>query len=400
MKIKCVEIGQPRDGLAWSSWVDEQGRFAMPSVGLVSVASLVDESFDVEILDEKVSGIPEKLGADIVAMSFKTMHANSAYALADSLRSQGTRVVMGGVHASAVPETAAQHADAVVAGEGEAVWPQVLSDIKRGSVQRIYRAPAMHYSLDEMPRQRVELVDHPRYMLHAVQSARGCSFNCEFCPTRAIFGEGFRLRKVGAVVEEVERLLAIDDKPIFFTENVFGAGDTTFIARLTEQLYQRSVRYGVICDWYMLNEEIVSLLAAGGCGLVCLNLTGRLEEKEIAALEAVRRADLTIWGYFMFGFEEDSPDVFQRAVDRVRDYEIECATLTVLTPFPGTPMGQRLAEEGRIFSRDLDLYDHIHVHFEPKSMTADQLREGFEYVCNEVGEKMSFARAAEVLHQR
>ncbi|MDH5493049.1 MAG: cobalamin-dependent protein [Myxococcales bacterium] len=398
MRIILIELGSPRETISWTSWIDAEGRFAMPAVGLISIASQTRPQDEIVFIDEKVSPLPESLDADLVAISFKTMECARAYRLADSLRAEGRRVVLGGVHVSLMPEEAAAHADAVIVGEGEGLWARVLDEIERGEHRPIYR-PSEQTRLAELPRQRVELIDHPRYMAHGLQSARGCSFTCEFCPTRGIFGSGYRLRDIDALLEEVEALLAIEDKPIFFTENVFGAGDPEFISRLTQALKARSIRYGAICDWFMLTPTTVRLLEEGGCGLVCVNTTGRDEPKEIAALEAFYEAGIPIWGYFMFGFEEDDPSVFERAIERARRYDIVTATLTVLTPFPGTPMASRLAAEGRIFSDDLSLYDHGHVHFEPKQMSAEALTQGFDHVCSELSDRLRFDAAVRVLAQ-
>jgi len=394
MKVTLIEAGGPRDDLSFTPWVDGQGRFAMPTTGLTSIASSCRERDEVTVIDEKVDQLPETLEADVVAISYKTMYARRAYELADALRARGTSVVLGGVHASLVPDEAAAHADVVVVGEGELTMTRVLDDLERGRAGARYLAPSPPPPLDRLQRQRVELLSHERYMVHAILSARGCSFDCEFCPTRSIFGAGYRLRDVDAVDAEVDHLLRLEDKPVFFSENVFGAGDVPFITELVGRLAARGVRFGVICDWLMLNASIVRILADGRCRMVCLNLTGRNEADEIAALRSVRDAKMPVWGYFMFGFEEDTPDVFERAVQRVHRYDLECATLTVLTPFPGTPMGNRLAAEGRIFGTDLDRFDHVHVHFQPAGMSAEQLSEGFEHVCREVGEKMSFSRVA------
>jgi len=326
------------------------------------------------------------------------MYAGRAYALADSLRARGIRVVLGGTHASLVPVEAAGHADAVVVGEGESTWPEVLRDADADRLQSIYRAPRPPRPLDALPPQRVELLQHQRYMVHAVQSARGCTFDCEFCPTRTMFGEGFRLRDVDAVVDEVARLRALDDKPVFFTESVFGAADRSFIARLTARLKALSVRYGVVCDHLMLDREVVELLAAGGCRLVALNLTGGRKPTELQALRLVRGAGIPMWGYVMFGFEDDGPEVFQGALDVAREFRLAAVSLTVLAPYPGTPMGERLAAEGRVLSGDMSLYDQSHVLFRPARMSAAQLREGFERVYRELGALCRFERVVEAMN--
>jgi radical SAM superfamily enzyme YgiQ (UPF0313 family) len=397
MKIVLLEVGVPRACASWSEYFDGRSRFAMPSAGLVSLASLVRPQDQVSILDEKVSGPVEPLDVDLVGISFKSMYAKHAYATADRLRTRGVKVVLGGIHATLQPDQAAEHADVVVVGEGESVWPKVLDDVERGQHQPIYRAPERPPPLEQLPRQRVELVDHRHYMCHALQSARGCSFTCEFCPTRSIVGDGYRLRSVDAVVEDVVRLLAIADKPVFFTENVFGAGDFGFIEELTRRLLAIQARYAVVCDWMLMSPELAQLLARHGCCLVGINMTGRQEPAEEAALRAIYQAGIPIWGYVMFGFEEDGPEVFQGAVDKVHRYDLPSVAFTVLAPYPGTPMGERLKREGRVFDHDTDLYDQGHVLFHPRHMTSAELRQGYVYACRELHDRLGFDRAVEAL---
>ncbi len=219
MKIKLIDVGHPMPGRSWTNWVEGE-KFAMPSSGLVSVASLSREHDEVEIIDEKVEGPvdPETLEADVFGLSFKTMYSARAYALADRLRARGKKVVLGGVHATNVPEEAAQHADVVCVGEGETLWRPILDDLEAGAAKRMYTAPmSPRGPLSTLPWQRFELLKNDRYLVHAVQSARGCSFDCEFCPTRLMFGSTYRQRNIDSLVHECEHLLKLDDKPIFFT---------------------------------------------------------------------------------------------------------------------------------------------------------------------------------------
>jgi radical SAM superfamily enzyme YgiQ (UPF0313 family) len=397
MRIALVEAGEPRDSFAWSAYFDEQGRFAMPSVGLLSLASLARPSDEVRLIDEKVAGGVDSVDADLVGISFKSMYARRAYALADRLRRQGTKVVLGGIHASLQPEQAAAHADVVVVGEGEAVWRQVLDDVDAGTQLPLYRPPQHPLRLDSLPRLPVALVDHPRYMCHSTQSARGCSFTCEFCPTRAMFGAGYRLRNLDTALSEVREMVALEDKPVFFTENVFGAGDRVYIDELTRGLQASGVRYAVLCDWLAMSPELAGLLADRGCGLVGINLTGRAEPAEEAALDALHAAGLPVWGYLMFGFEEDEPDVFERAVARVRRYDMVSVALTVMTPYPGTPLGERMERDGRVLGHDSDLFDQNHVLIHPRHMTRRELEQGFAYASHELRDVLGFHRAVEAI---
>ena len=175
MKISLVEAGLPSESPAWTAWTAGDERFAAPGVGLVSLASLVRDGDDVEIIDEKVSGPADKVEADVVGISFKTMNAFRAYQLADKYRKNGSRVVLGGLHSSLCPQEAAQHADVVAVGEGEGIWPQILNDLEAGTHRPVYVQPRPPAPIDDLPRQRFELLEHNGYLSHAVQTARGCS---------------------------------------------------------------------------------------------------------------------------------------------------------------------------------------------------------------------------------
>jgi radical SAM superfamily enzyme YgiQ (UPF0313 family) len=400
MKIALVEAGHAADSPSWSVWVAPGDRFASPSVGLISLASLARDGDEVEILDEKVSGPADNLEADLVGISFKTMYAARAYELADALRGRGTRVVLGGLHATLCPDEAAEHADIVVAGEGEAVWPRLLDDVDVGSFKPLYRSPTRPVPIDSLPRQRVELLDHRKYVLHSVQSSRGCSLDCEFCPTRAMFGEGFRLRRVDDVAEEVDRLMSIEKKPLLFTDDVFGAGDPGYIEQLTLRLKELSVRYAVICDLRMLNPKVVRCLAESGCRVMTLNMPGTCLPVEEAAVRAIQAHGIDVWGYFMFGFEFHGRSVFRRVVDFVRRCGIKHVSLTLMTPYPGTPMGNRFEKEGRLLSRDWRLYDQSHVVFKPAGMTPQELEEGFAYCREEIGDRCGIAKIAAAFSPR
>ena len=390
MKISLIDAGVPRQNMSWTPWVDREGRYPVPPAGLVSLASLVPAHHQVEIIDEKVEGPVETVEADLVGLSFKTMYAKRAYALADRLMAEGKTVVLGGVHATLCPEEAARHGHIVVAGEGEAVWPRVLEDVERGKYQALYRAPTPPAPIDRLPRQRVELLKEDRYFFHATQSARGCAFGCEFCPTRAMFGEGYRLRDLDGLLREIEDMMAIRKKPLHFTDGVFGAGDRDFISALTERLRPLSIDYVVVCEPRTVNDELVRMLASSGCTMVVINLVGSRTPEEIAAIEAVQSQGMEVWGYFMFGFEDHGPDIFQQVIDQVRYYRMKLISLTVMAPFPGTPMGERMAREGRLLSLDSDRYDQAQVIFKPANMTAGELEKGYARVTEELGDLCQF----------
>lgn len=398
MRIVLVEVGEPRDPLTWDAWFSADGRFGLPDAGMVAIASLCRPHDEVVIHDEKVSGpVPLDLQADLIGFTYKTLFAKRAHRLASHFRDRGITVVLGGVHASAVPQEAAKYANIVVVGEGEGVWPTVLDDIEKGQAKPLYRATNPPVRLDTQPPQRGDLLEQGKYQAHALQSARGCSFSCEFCPTRSLFGDSYRLRAVDAVLGDVARFRAREDRPIFFTENVFGAGHLKYLDAVTGGVMRMEAPFAAICDWQITTPAMIKLLARNGLGLVGINMTGRDEAQEEAALTAFHDAGIPIWGYLMFGFEEDLPDVFERAIQKARRFDMVSVSPTVLAPYPGTPMAARLEREGRIFDHDTDLLDQHHVVFHPKNMSADELFAGYEYFCREMADLLPFSRAIEAI---
>jgi len=393
MKIVLIEAGLPNDGLPWRTWTAKDGRFTSPSVGLVSIASLCRTEDEVCIFDEKVDGAGEQIDADVAGISFKTMNAYRAYELADKLRQRGTRVILGGLHASLCPQEAKQHADVVVVGEAEPVWRTVLDELEKGNAKPFYISPMPGPPIDKLPEQRVEVLNHARYLCHSVQTARGCSLTCEFCPTRAMFGAGFRLRNPQMVIKEIERLIEIQEKPVFFTDDVFGAGEIEYIKKLTQEIKSLGIAYAVICDLKMVNGELLKALATSGCRLMCFDIFHGGSPEEVQAVRSIQNAGIPILAYFMFGFEHHGPDIFERVVNFVKQYDIQFTSFVLLAPYAGTPMFERLEKAGRILTHDWRLYDQAHVVFRPAKMTPEQLEEGFALVCRELGERYNIERA-------
>ncbi len=395
MKISFIDAGLPRDSLVWEKWTARDGRFAFAGVGPVFLASLTGEDVDVEFVDEKVHGPQEEIETDVAAITFKTMNAKRAYGLADTLRSRGVKVILGGIHASLCPDEAALHADAVVVGEGEPVWPQVVADLRGGKLRKFYRHDGPPVPIDDSAPARMDLIDQHLYVSHPVQTARGCSLDCEFCPTRAMFGGVYRLRAPGTVVEEIAGMLEAERKPVFVVDDIFAAGEPDFIRDIADRLKGMDVSYAVICDVRMLTSEVLDHLRESGCTMVCLNIIASPTPEEKAVVHAIHERGMQVLAYIMFGFEYQTPDIFREVVDFVVDNDIRHVSLVILTPYKGTPMGERLAREGRILSFDWDLYDQAHVVFRPARMTPSQLEEGFEFALEEIGDRWSLDGMAE-----
>ncbi|MBW2730838.1 MAG: cobalamin-dependent protein [Deltaproteobacteria bacterium] len=379
MKIHLLETGDAQhDPFAQCWYTTDDRRFAVPLLAMPVVGSFIPREHEVSFYDQKVHSLegPAR-DCDLACISFKTKDAKRTYRLADELRAAGTKVILGGVHASLDPEEAARHADAVVAGEAEGIFAQVLKDAERGQLQRIYRAP-QGVALDASPMPRFDLIDNERYWVHAVQTSRGCLVGCDFCPIQRIFGGRTRHKAVERVLAEVDRVHEIDpQKDIFFIDEMFCGGDRAYQRALLAGLRQRKIDFYCISDFKVMDLDYVEELAESGCKMLVLNMPGTCFPHEVEAIRAIQRMGVSVWGFFMFGFSFHDAQVFSRVADLVEESDMKQVTLTVITPFPNTPLAQRLAATGGLLTDDTDLFDQCHVVCAPERFDAPTLQEGF-----------------------
>lgn len=362
-----------------------------PPLGLLMVAALTPKPWEVELVDEAVSPVNLDTDADIVGITATTARAPRAYELADAFRARGKTVVLGGIHPSALPEEAAQHADAVVIGEAELTWPRLLQDFLQGRVQKFYRGNSFP-SLENLPWPRRDLINPENYYISGamVQTTRGCPFNCYFCSVTNFFGHTFRTRPLEDVVAELE---SIPQKNIFFVDDNI-MGHPVYAKRLFEAVRPLGKRWFGQGSLTMLKDEsLVKLAAKSGCigmfiGMETLSPTNlkkmgktfNIAEKYSEAIKKLHDFGISIIGSFMFGLDDDKPGVFEKTLEFIQKVKLDVAQFSILTPFPGTRLYKQLEEEGRIIERDWAKYDGTHVTFRPKHLSVEALQEGLRWV--------------------
>ncbi len=376
--------------------------FRMPVLGLLKVAALTPASWEVTIQDEKVEPLDLEQGADLVGVTAMTTTAARAYEIADHFRRRGIKVVMGGMHASALPDEALEHCDSVVVGEGEELWPRLLQDFERQSLQRIYRHENGFPSLDRLPRANWDLYRDKRYLpVHFLETTRGCPLDCEFCAVTTAFGGRYRNRPVEDVITELRGLRPFEGR--FMLKNcVFFVDDNIVSNRAyARDLVPRLAEFKL--KWFShasmniaKDEEILRLCQSTGCvGLfigfetlsdTTLRAVGKRTNHPAEYLDVVRRIHdhgIGIDASFVFGLDGDDESVFDRTLEFVMRAKVEVAYYSILTPYPGTRLHRRLTQEGRILTRDWSLYDTSHVVYQPRSFTPDQLLAGYFRVLKE-----------------
>lgn len=373
---------------------------SMPSLGLLTIAAVTPPDYDVTYLEApefEPSALAEH-AFDIVGISSFTAKAHVMYAIADFYRARGTTVVLGGLHCTLLPEEAAEHADAVIAGEGERLWLIVLDDWKRGALQRIYRnASFRDVDLACVPVPRYDLLDFDRYNRIPVQTARGCPLDCEFCAASKIFG-GYKRKPVENVARDLRAIKTHVEHP--FIEL---ADDNTFVDKrwsrdLVQTIADAEVHWFTETDVSVADDpELLDLLAASGCRQILIGFesprAGSLKGIEAhdwkakrlggyrRAIDEIQRRGVTVNGCFILGLDDDTPDMFEEVERFVKESGLMEVQVTVLTPFPGTSLYRRLRAEGRLLrERYWDRCTLFDVNFVPKRMTVDDLEQGLEYL--------------------
>ncbi|MBU2101946.1 MAG: radical SAM protein [Candidatus Omnitrophota bacterium] len=385
MRIFLIEAEKDKTRSPTSDWFDsDTHKFLCPSLGPITLASLTPNDIEIKVLDEKIEEIDFDDLPDIAAISFKTMSSTRAYEIAQIYRKKNVKVILGGIHASLLPDEAKQYCDTVIIGEGEEVWPHVINDLHRNQLCPSYHTPHLT-DLSTLPIPNFGLLQNERYMCHPIQASRGCSLNCDFCPTREMFGGIFRKKPIKKIAEEVRAALSIEKKYIFFTDDIFCAGDERFTLELLKEIRKLKIKFFIISDFLVLNKKIVIELARSGCCYLCLNLPGTCTREEIKAIKMMQMLGINVWGYFMFGFRFHGKDVFKKAYDFVHTTKMRHVSFTVMAPYPNTTAGKILESQGRILTTDWSLYDQAHVVCKPEKMSSQELTEGFMWIKEKLG---------------
>jgi radical SAM superfamily enzyme YgiQ (UPF0313 family) len=374
---------------AWSQGWWGGGKVLAPPLVLPLLAGLTPPDVEVRLVDENVEPVDVNGAADWVAITAMTASAPRAYAIADAFRQRGIPVVMGGIHPTVLPDEVAAHADAVVIGEAEPVWQEVLADLAAGRLKPRY--DHVGYSdLVGLPRPRRELLQVERYLTtNIVQTARGCPNACAFCTVSTVAGRQYRFRPVPEAVEEVRSLSG--GWVGFVDDNI--AGHARRAKELFEALIPLKRRWIGQADLSMTKDpELLSLAARSGCTAMFVGLESLSQENLRAthkvpnlgldmgaAITKIHKAGIEIIGSFVLGLDGDDQTTFARTVEFAQQHKLAAAQFAVLTPFPGTAMRRQLEDENRILDHDWSHYTMSNVVFRPLHMSDVELRAGQQY---------------------
>jgi len=377
----------PKSGRSHWGGVSKSGKAGFARLGLTTLAALTPDDWEVEILDARVTPMNYAVDVDLVGVTGLTSEIPSSYEIADGFRAAGVTVVMGGVHVSALPEEALEHSDAVVIGEAERVWAGLLDDFRNGVLKKRYKGKLCDMKNMAVPRR--DLLDRSMYAtgFNTLQATRGCPFACEYCAVTAFFGNKFRVRPSGEVIEEIKGLKTKEF--MFMDDNIVGR--PAFAKELFEKLIPLNLKWGSQASITLAkNKELLELFARSGGRYAFIGFES-LSQKNLArmnkgwnsaesykeSIKKIHKAGINVVASFVFGLDEDDASVFQNTYDFIVENHISSAQFHILTPLPGTKTYRQLEEEGRIFDRDWGRYHTGEVVFRPKGMTPEELLNGY-----------------------
>ena len=377
---------------------------AMPSLSLLTLAGMTPDRFELsyhEIADiRKLDRLPE---CDLAAFATFTAQVKDAYDLVRRYRAIGVKTVIGGLHATALPQEALRHVDAVVVGEGELSWPAVLRDFEAGTLGGIYRPHGQEFDLAEAPMPRFDLLIPDKYNRITVQTARGCPWKCEFCASSILLTPRYKVKPVSKVIGEIRAIKTVWPRPF-----IEFADDNSFVHKrhskeLLRAVAEEEIRWFTETDIAIADDdELLTLMRESGCAQVLIGLesptAAGLEGVETrrnwkrtkfaSYREAIKRIQdhgIAVNGCFVLGLDGGTTADFAAVREFVEESGLYEVQISVITAFPGTPLYGRLKREGRLLDptawEKCTVFD---VNVRPRQMSVDELEQGFIELAEEL----------------
>jgi radical SAM superfamily enzyme YgiQ (UPF0313 family) len=384
-----IKLIAPRMGLRPMD--SEYKRVLSPSLALLTLAALTPRHHRVVIEDENTGPIHLDDGPDLVGITVNVNTTPRAYALAKAFRDQGIPVILGGIHPSASPEEALQHADAVCIGEGEEQWQQVLADVENGGIRPRYRNTGPT-DLAQSPALRWDLLKNSEYLYtNVICATRGCPHRCEFCYNSCAYAHHrHRTPPVSQVIERIGRLGT--QHVLFIDDNLIG--NLNWAEELVKALSPLGITWHAAVSANIVEHPaLLDAMATSGCRSLFIgfesinpdsiqsvnkgqNKTGSYER----LVAMLHERGILVNASLAFGFDHDGPEVFRETLEWLVQNRVASMTSHILTPYPGTVLFDRFKAEGRMRDFDLSHYDTAHVVFQPKRMSQEELFKGYMWL--------------------
>jgi len=358
----------------------------MPQLALFILQGLTPKEHEVVIVDEEAEDIDLEHDCDLVGISCMTSNAARAYELAREFKQRGKTVVLGGVHPTLLPDEALRHGDSIVIGEAEGVWAQLLEDHQRGCLKKTYHDPRPDLSV-YVPKDFSKITKRYLFSLVPIMTSRGCPYHCDFCCVTDLFGKEIRHVPVDNIVRDIKE--SGRKRFMFLDDNIIGHPD--YAKELFAALLPLKISWVGQSSISMLvkSDELLNLASESGCKGLFIGLESVKEAQMRSlrksfnslhglenALKKLRKAGIFVNASMIFGFDEDTKEIFDETVRFLIKNKIHTVTFNVLTPYPGTRTFQKMTQEGRLLIDDWKYYDHSTVVFQPKNMSPYELMMG------------------------
>lgn len=388
MKLLLVQPSRlDKDGSVYHS--DKRWLIGM---NIPYIAALTPPDVEVSIADDCFREVDYDGKYDLVGLTYMSHQASRAYQIAGEFRKRGVPVVLGGFHTTLDPEEAMEHSDAIVCGEAEYVWPELIQDFQNGHLKKKYAAAKMH-DLKGLPVPRYDLLNLKRYYQDNLptQTSRGCPYACTYCEVTTVYGAKWRYRPTDEVVNEIAILKSrLNTKWFYFVDDIFNANKKHAV-ELCERLIPLNVGWACLCTSNIGDDlELLRLMKRAGCTHINIGLETISKEnlkivhkehnkvqKYEAQLKALRDANIEFSINIMFGLDGDTLDVFAKTLEFLQKNRVPISFMFILSPRVGLKIREELQSQGRILHDDWDKYFSTDVVFTPKNMTKEQLEEGF-----------------------
>lgn len=361
-----------------------------PPLGLATLASYLSDDDEITLVDQHVEKLKLDDEPDLVLIQVYITNAYRAYEIADHYRAKGSYVILGGLHVTSLPDEASQHADSIFLGPGEETFPEFLRDFRNRNPKKVYFSSVR--TLEKLPPVRRDLIKREKYLVpNSIVVTRGCPHHCDFCYKDAFFqgGKSFYTQLVDDALAEIDRL---PGKHLYFLDDHL-LGNQKFATELFEGMRgMNRVFQGASTVDAILRGNLIEKASEAGLRSIFVgfetfseenlrqsNKNQNLQKDYEKAVQRLHSLGIMINGSFVFGLDEDDNDVFKRTVDWGVKNAITTSTYHILTPYPGTKLFQDLENQGRILTKNWDLYDTRNVVYKTKNISAEDLKAGYDW---------------------
>jgi len=374
------------------------GTKGTPNPSLLTIAGFIPDRYDVSYIDEinRTRELSFQEHFDIVVLSATTNQINRVYEIARQYKNNGAYVVLGGPHATVLPDEALENVDTVFIGEGEDIFSLFLRDYEKSSPKQVYRNER-YVDLSKSPIPRYDLIDSKHFSFYCVQTTRGCPRGCNYCSIPIMYGTTYRHKDVHQVINEIKAIQKIDVNAFIFLSDDNMFINREFSKNLLREIAKLGIKWGTQTDISIADDnELMELIHESGCqwcfigfenvtkGGLDFLVNKQWKAKRIhtyeTAIEKIHDNGINIWGGFMFGGDNDTNDIFGHTLDFIFKHGLYSCSFAIVTPFPGTQLYKQMVDSDRIIEHDWNKYSLFEVVFKPRNMTPGELAKGVEWM--------------------